>query len=159
MPPQWEQTNWPAHPAIEEFRRFFSFTNGHTEESVRRVSAAYMAAVSYLDCQIGKVITELQKYNLTEETRIIYSSDHGECLGARGLFGKFTLYDEAAAVPLIMAGPDVPSNKVVQTPVSLVDIFPTALDCVGAKFVDNDLPGDSLLKIANSSNIERTVLS
>ncbi|MEE3234635.1 MAG: sulfatase-like hydrolase/transferase [Candidatus Latescibacterota bacterium] len=159
MPPQWEPTNWPAHPAIEEFRRFFSFTNGHTEESVRRVSAAYMAAVSYLDCQIGKVITELQKYNLTEETRIIYSSDHGECLGARGLFGKFTLYDEAAAVPLIMAGPDVPSNKVVQTPVSLVDIFPTALDCVGAKFVDNDLPGDSLLKIANSSNIERTVLS
>ena len=161
LPPQWEPTNWPTHPAIEEFRRFFSFTDGHTEESIRRVSSAYMAAISFLDQQIGAVMTELQQCGLAEETCIVYSSDHGECLGARGLFGKFTLYDEAAAIPLVMAGPGVPSNKVVETPVSLVDIFPTAIDCVGANLVDEGLPGSSLFKIANNSNtdIERTVLS
>ncbi len=159
LPPQWETTNWPTHPSIMEFRRFFSFANGHTEESIRRVSAAYMAAVSFLDYQIGTVIAELQKSGLAGETRIIYSSDHGECLGARGLFGKFTLYDEATAVPLIMAGPDVPQNKVVKTPVSLIDIFPTAIDCVGATLVDNNLPGNSLFEIANNSDNERTVLS
>ena len=46
---------------------------------------------------------------------------------SRGILGKFTLYNEAAA------GPDVPKGKVVQTPVSFVDCFPTALECVGAR--------------------------
>ncbi|MFT5090284.1 MAG: choline-sulfatase, partial [Planctomycetota bacterium] len=86
-------------------------------------------------------------------------SDHGECLGARGLFGKFTLYDEAASVPMIAAGPDVPAGKVVNTPVSLVDIFPTALEGLGAEMVDEDLPGRSLWQLANEDDQERTVLS
>jgi choline-sulfatase len=159
LPPQWTPDTWPDHPVIDYFRRFFSMENGHDEETVRRVAAAYMGTTTYLDQQIGKVLNALEKLGLTDDTRIIYSSDHGECLGARGLFGKFTLYDEAASVPLIMAGPDVPVGKVVETPVSLVDIFPTALECVGVKQVDEDLPGRSLWQLANESDQERTVLS
>ncbi len=159
LPPQWTPGTWPQHPVMDYFRRFFSFDDGQDEETVRRVTAAYMGTTTYLDQQIGKVLNALEEHGLKDETRVIYSSDHGECLGARGLFGKFTLYDEAAAVPLIVAGPDVPVGKVVNTPVSLVDIFPTTLECLGAERVDEDLPGRSLWQLANEEDQERTVFS
>ena len=101
----------------------------------------------------------LDALGLSDGTRVVYSSDHGECLGARGLFGKFTMYDESAAVPLIAAGPDVPEGHVVEAPVSLVDMFPTALECVGADPAEAELTGRSLWQIANEGNTERTVLS
>ncbi|MCB0142297.1 MAG: sulfatase-like hydrolase/transferase, partial [Caldilineaceae bacterium] len=52
------------------------------------------------------------------------------------MYGKFTMYDESVGVPFLAAGPDVPQGKVVNTPVSLLDIFPTALECVGAQAAD-----------------------
>ncbi len=159
LPPQWTPDTWPTHPALDYFRQFFSMEDGHDEETVRRVTAAYMGTTTYLDQQVGAVLGALDTLGLSDDTRVVYSSDHGECLGARGLFGKFTLYDEAAAVPLIIAGPDVPQGNVVETPVSLVDIFPTALECVGAEATDDDLPGRSLWQTANEDDAERTVLS
>ena len=159
LPPQWTPDTWPQHPALNYFRRFFSFEGGQDEETVRRVTAAYYGTTTYLDQQIGKVLGALDNCGLTDNTRVLYTSDHGECLGARGLFGKFTLYDEAVAVPMIIAGPDVQEGKVVQTPVSLVDSFPTALECVGAEQVDEDLPGRSLWQIAQEDDRERTVFS
>ena len=152
-------TRGPTHPALDYFRRFFRFDQGHSEETGRRVAAAYYGTTTYLDQQIGRVLGALDEYDLADSTRVLYTSDHGECLGARGIFGKFTLYDEAAAVPMIAAGPDVPEGKVVQTPVSLVDCFPTALECVGAKLIDEDLPGRSLWQIAQEDDQERTVFS
>ena len=159
LPPQWTPETWPTHPVIDYFRQFFSMEDGHDEETVRRVTAAYMGTTTYLDQQVGAVLNALETLGLSDDTRVVYSSDHGECLGARGLFGKFTLYDEAAAVPLIIAGPDVPTGKVVETPVSLVDLFPTALECVGAEGQEDDLPGRSLWQTANEGDAERTVLS
>ena len=159
LPPQWAPGTWPDHPALDYFRRFFRFDQGHSEETVRRVTAAYYGTTTYLDRQIGRVLAALDDYGLTGSTRVLYTSDHGECLGARGIFGKFTLYDEAAAVPMIMAGPGVPEGKVVRTPVSLVDCFPTALECVGAELIDADLPGRSLWRMAQENDHERTVFS
>ena len=97
--------------------------------------------------------------NLRESTRIIYTSDHGEHLGARGIFGKFTMYEEASAIPFILSGPDVPAGKVVDTPVSLIDCFPTVLEAVGcaAAAADADLPGASLWDIAADDDRDRTV--
>ena len=73
----------------------------------------------------------LEETGLAESTRIIYTSDHGESMGRRGLWGKFTLYEESAAVPLILAGPGVPAGQVSDDPVSLVDCHPTILEAVG----------------------------
>ena len=69
------------------------------------------------------------------------------------------MYEDAAAVPFLMAGPDVPSGKVVATPVSLIDSFPTILEGVGARQTeaDADLPGESLWAIAQDGNRDRTV--
>lgn len=159
--PQSRREEWPDHPAIAYFRRFFGFAEPLEEEIVRKMIAAYYGVCTYLDQQIGRVLEQVEALRLAENTRILYTSDHGECMGARGLFGKFTMYEEAAAVPLILAGPDVPAGKVVKTPVSLVDSFPTILEAVGAQSTeaDHDLPGRSLWQIAQEPDQDRTVFS
>lgn len=161
MPPQWRRVDWPHHPDLDYFRQFFGIRDGFDEEDIRKVIAAYYGAITHVDLQIGRVLQALEANGLAENTRIIYTSDHGESRGARGLFGKFTMYEEAAAVPLIMAGPDLPAGAACQTPVSFVDLFPTVLECVGvaAKPEDGDLPGESLWRIAQEADAERTVLS
>jgi choline-sulfatase len=161
LPPQWQPEDWPGHPAIDYFRRFFDFAEPFDEAVIRNLAAAYYGVCTYLDQQIGTVLNRLEQLGLNQATRIIYTSDHGESLGARGLFGKFTMYDESAAIPLILAGPDVPAGRVVNTPVSLVDGFPTVLEAVGAipDPEDAGLPGESLWNIAQEPDRERTILS
>jgi choline-sulfatase len=161
LPSQWQSDKWPTHPALDYFRRFFHFDRPFEESEIRRLTAAYYAVCTHLDRQIGRVLGALSSTDLENNTRVIYTSDHGESLGARGLFGKFTMYEEAASVPLILAGPDVPIEHVCETPVSLVDCFPTVVDCVGATTHNDDLslPGASLWPIAQSENADRTVFS
>ena len=161
LPPQWSEADWPRHPAIEECRRVLNHTEPFDEVTVRKMIAAYWGACTYLDQQIGRVADALEANKLFDSTRIIYTSDHGETAGARGLFGKHTMYDESAAVPLVLAGPDVPSNRVVTTPVSLVDCFPTVLDGLASEpaFEDADLPGRSLWQIAREEDVDRIVFS
>lgn len=161
MPPQWRAEEWPAHPAMSYFRHFFGFDPQFEEDEIRRMNAAYYGACTWLDQQIGRVLNELDELGLSAATRVIYSSDHGEHRGSRGIYGKFTMYEESAGVPFIAAGPDVPQGAVVNTPISLIDIFPTALECVGAAPSDEDadLLGQSVWQIANAPDRERFVFS
>ena len=161
MPPQWHDATWSRHPAYEYMRRFFSSEQPYAEATIRRLHAAYYGICTFLDAQIGAVLAALDALQLRDSTRIIYSSDHGEHLGARGIYGKFTMYEEAAAVPLILAGPDVPAGKVTHTPVSLVDCHPSVLQALGcpAQAADSELPGESLWELAASPDRERTVFA
>ena len=160
LPPQWQFDDWPQHPVIDHMRRFFSFDQPFPEATIRRLNAAYYGMCSYLDAQIGRVLATLRDAGLESSTRILYTSDHGEHLGGRGIFGKFSMYDESARVPLILAGPDVPASKTIKTPVSLIDCFPSVLAAVAcpADEADADLPGQSLWDIARSENTDRSVL-
>jgi choline-sulfatase len=128
---------------------------------VRRAIAAYFGLVSFLDDNVGKVLRALEEAGLSANTRVIYSTDHGDNLGTRGLWGKSTMYEESAGVPLILAGPDVPAGHAHDVPVTLADGFPTILQALGATPDprDRDLPGFSLLEIARGRVPERTILS
>lgn len=161
MPPQWRAEEWPDHPAMDYFRRFFAYDVPFSEQELRQLAAVYYATVTYLDRQIGRVLDALEELGLAASTRVIYTSDHGEALGARGMVGKFDLYDESAAVPLIAAGPDIPIGRVVETPVSLVDLYPTVLESAGIDPTaeERTFPGRSLWQIARSPDQDRTVLS
>ena len=103
----------------------------------------------------------LEDTGLSDKTRVIYASDHGENLGARGLWGKSNLYRESVDIPLLMAGPGI-SQGVCETPVSLLDLSVTIVDSLG---LDNaealpGRPGRSLLEIAASpADPERPVFS
>jgi len=158
MPPQWRQEEWPDHPAMDYFRRYFDFTEPFSEPVVRNMIRAYYGVTEFLDGQIGSVLDAMRGVGLVDSTRVLYTSDHGECMGARGIFGKFTMYEESAGVPLILSGPDVPEGGEVATPVSLVDSHPTILESVGIE-TDEERPGRSLWQMAQQPDRDRTVFS
>lgn len=161
LPTQWRKDEWPDQPALDYLRHYFGWEDGFTADEICNAVATYYAMCTYVDQQIGQVLTALDQLGLREQTRVIYTSDHGAMMGAKGLWGKFTMYEEAAALPFLMAGPDVPQGKVVNTPISLVDCFPTILAAVGAQPSpeDRQLPGESLWEIAQEPDRERTIFS
>jgi len=151
----------PRHPFIDAMRKCLCFDEPFDEPMVRRAIAAYFGLTSFLDDNIGKILRALEETGLARDTRIVYSSDHGDNLGTRGLWGKSTMYEESAGIPMLMAGPDVPAGKVCDTPVTLADGFPTFIHALGARPDprDRDLPGASLLDIAQGKIAQRTILS
>ena len=158
MPPQWRRQDWPDHPALAHFRYRFNWDDALTEDEIRRATITYYALCSYVDRNVRQVLNALESNQLTDFTRIIYSSDHGAMLGARGHFNKLTMYEQAAAIPMILAGPEVPAGRACGTTVSLVDCFPTVLDGVDAPLAPEDgvLPGESLWQIASEAEHDRT---
>jgi choline-sulfatase len=151
----------PRHPFIDAMRKCLCFDESFDEAMVRRAITAYFGLVSFMDNNVGTVLAALEAAGLADNTRVVYSTDHGDNLGTRGLWGKSTMYEESAGIPLICAGPDIPAGGVCDTPVSLVDSFQTFIQALGAKPDprDSDLPGASLLDIAQGMVPKRTILS
>ena len=147
-PSQYAQDERPRHPFLDAMRGCMHYDAGFSDAAmVRRAITAYFGLVSFLDHNIGRVLAALEEAGLMGETRVIYSSDHGDNLGARGMWGKSTMFEESAGIPLIVAGEGVPAGRVSDVPVTLADAFPTILQCVGAIAHADDagLPGQSLL--------------
>lgn len=151
LPPLFRPQERPTHPSLDHLRRIMGFRAMDDEEALRRITACYYALVTHLDRQIGLVIKAADELGMLENTRIIYTSDHGEALGAHGLFGKANLLEPGAGVPLLMCGPDVPAAHVETTPVSHVDLYPTIVEGAGlaASPAEADLPGHSLHRMAS----------
>ena len=143
-------SGYKRHPWVEVLSQRQPHANGLTPEKSRIAQAAYLGLCSFVDAQIGRVLSVLDSAGLTDNTRVIYVSDHGENAGARGLWGKSVLYEESTGIPLIMAGPDIAGGAVCETPVSLVDLRPTIVEAAGLGAQDQpaDLPGRSLFDIA-----------
>ena len=139
----------PDHPWLVAFRKCYPYDN-FTDETTRIALASYFGLVSFLDNNVGKILDSLDAAGLADNTRILYVSDHGDNMGERGLWGKSTLYEESAGIPMIAAGPGIPSGRVSATPVSLVDVYPTVIDAMGLVPDGTDRPGRSLLEIANN---------
>lgn len=162
LPKQYALDERPKHPALEIYRKIWSTTDEFDEETLRKAVAAYYGLCTFMDDQIGAVLKVLEETGLSKNTRIIYTSDHGDTLGDHGVWFKSTMYEGSVGVPFIMSGPDLPQNKVLDTPISLVDSFPTILESVGAKAEeeDHDLPGTSLIPIAKGeTNPDRVMFS
>jgi choline-sulfatase len=151
----------PQHPFIDAMRKCLCYDEAFDEPMVRRAVAAYMGLVTFLDSNVGKILRAVEAAGLAETTRIVYATDHGDNLGTRGMWGKSTMYEESAGIPLILAGPDVPQGNVCDTPVTLADGFPTFIHALGARTDERDvgLPGHSLLDIAQGLVPKRTILS
>ena len=121
--------NIPA-PALASTKPYPLF--GATVDETRRAKQAYYAAISFVDAQIGRVIAALDRLGLSDNTVIIFWSDHGYHLGEHGLLMKQSCFEESARVPLIIAAPGRKSaGKVAPRPVELIDLYPTLADLTG----------------------------
>jgi len=117
----------------------------------KTIKRAYYATTSFMDAQIGRVLDKLKATGLDKNTIIVFTSDHGYHLGEHGHWQKQTLFNDATRVPLIIAGPGIPKNKKIEeSPVELVDLYPTLMDLVNIntpKFVQ----GKSLVPLLQNS--------
>jgi choline-sulfatase len=157
MPVQWQPNKRPKHPAVEYLLWMNSLDDGIEEELLRRVIAGYCALISHVDDQIGTVLQEAESLGLMGNTRILYTSDHGEAAGNHGILGKAINYEHSINVPLIMSGPGIPHGQVIDQTSSHVDLFHTIVESVGAKLSDEDqsLMGTSLWPAINGSEEKR----
>jgi choline-sulfatase len=161
LPVQYRPEHWSRHPVLELKRRQEALDAPFDEKAIRTAMRAYYGLVSFLDEQIGLVLAALREAGLEGDTRIVYSTDHGEMLGEHGLWWKSAMYESAVAVPLLVAGPDVPAGTVVGTNAMLVDVFPSIVEAVGAERRPEDaaLPGRSLWALAREADRPRTAFS
>ncbi len=101
------------------------FHRGATEEQRRHLYRGYLACVSHMDEQLGRVLGALAETGLASTTRVAFVADHGYHLGEQGQWDKMMLLDPALRVPMILAGPGIPEGRVCGAVVESFDLFPT----------------------------------
>jgi choline-sulfatase len=146
LPAGFRRGERPEHPAMQYLRRMDGMLDMNDEAALRRIAAGYFGLITHMDEQVGAVLKAAEDLGLLANTRIAYTSDHGELFGALGLLGKKNLYEGGIGVPLMIAGPGVPHGKVSRQIASHVDLFPTLVEGAGATLTDadRDLRGVSL---------------
>lgn len=104
-----------------------------------KIIQAYLACVSFVDYEVGRVLNALENSKYAENTVIVLWSDHGYRLGEKGTFAKHALWEEATNAPLIFAAPKLPKGKVINTPAEMLSIYPTLLNlCELPKYERNE---------------------
>ncbi len=111
------------------------------EEAIRRARRAYFGSCSYVDSKIGELRKTLKDCGLADNTIIVFSGDHGDMLGERGLWYKMHWFEMAARVPLIIHAPQRFGAGRVKASVSTLDLLPTMVELAGGT-VDPRLPLD-----------------
>jgi arylsulfatase A-like enzyme len=121
---------------------------GVDENLLREIKAYYYASISFIDYQVGRILSELETQGELDNTLILWSSDHGEFLGDYNCFGKRSFLNSAASIPMIMRLPGrFPPGLAVKTPASLVDVYPTFLSAAGCA-IPSEIDGMDLAQLA-----------
>ncbi|HEY8589269.1 MAG TPA: choline-sulfatase [Naasia sp.] len=134
--------------------------------SLRTLRRAYYAALSYVDAKVGELVAALEGSGELDRTVILFTSDHGDMLGERGMVQKRCFYEFSARVPFTLTLPDgAHAGTSVRQPVSLIDVLPTLLDLAGvAEQRRAPIDGRSVLPLLGeeadgSAHEERTIFS
>lgn len=114
-----------------------------TDEDRRDFLRAYLAGVSFMDAQVGRLLDTLDRLELWDNTIVIFLGDHGYHLGERSWWNKNTLFDRSCHAPLIIAAPGAQQGQACRQPVEFVDLYPTIVDYCGVD-VPHPLAGKSL---------------
>lgn len=157
LPKTWNAPDRLDHPALAYLAWMNQLSDGIDEDFARQAYAGYCALITHTDRQIGAVMDAAESLGLMDNTRLIYTSDHGEAITAHGILGKANLYEHSVGVPLLMSGPGIPRDEVVTAPVSHVDLFPTIFEMFGFGSLseEGDYLGKSLFYTLQASTEER----
>lgn len=115
-----------------------------TDEHTRLARHAYYGALSYVDDKVGQLLHALEAGGLRDDTLVLFTSDHGDMLGERGLWYKMTFFEWSARVPMLFHAPARFAPRRVAQPVSLLDLLPTLLDLANA-----GQPADNAVALAD----------
>jgi arylsulfatase A-like enzyme len=125
----------------------------------RNLVRAYLASISFVDAQVGRVLDALDASGAAGNTIVVLWSDHGFHLGEKGITGKNTLWERSTRSPMIIAGPTIATNATCRRPAELLDIFPTLLELCDVKTPQRssglELEGQSLAPQLRNPNAAR----
>jgi arylsulfatase A-like enzyme len=124
---EWQQ----AEALLDRQRLPIQLFFGITPDEYRSIKQRYLGLVTLIDQSIGAILGCLERCGLSEDTVVVHTSDHGDSLGAHRLFGKETMFEEAARVPWLIRLPGQTRQKMISHPVSHIDFVPTLLDLLG----------------------------
>jgi arylsulfatase A-like enzyme len=139
---EWQQ----AEAVLDRERLPTQLFFGITPEEYRSIKQRYLGLVTLVDQSIGAILGCLERFDLTDNTIVVHTSDHGDSLGAHHLFGKEVMFEEAARVPLLVRLPGQTPGKIVPRPVSHIDFVPTLLDLLSQP-THSQCAGNSLLPL------------
>lgn len=98
----------------------------------KQAMQAYYASISFADAQLGRILEALDRAGLSENTIVVFTSDHGYHMGEHGYYQKTTLFENATHVPLIIAGPGVKeAGKATKSLAEMIDFYPTLAELCG----------------------------
>ena len=142
--------SWYLNWKLPEPRLSWCVENDSWKSLVR----SYLACISFVDSQVGRVLDALDRSGQADNTIIVLWSDHGYHLGEKLITGKNTLWERSTHVPLVFAGPGISSNAVCDEAVELLDIFPTLNELCDLGTIA-DLEGHSLAPQLRNAQTER----
>ncbi|MCP4639267.1 MAG: sulfatase-like hydrolase/transferase [bacterium] len=119
---------------------------GMSVEQQREVLAAYCATVAYMDAQVGKVLDELERLGLADDTIVVFMSDHGYNLGQHTCWQKLSLFEDSVRVPFIVATPGQKGKRTCQRVIELLDLYPTLAEVCGLD-LPHELHGESFARL------------
>ncbi|QEG02231.1 Arylsulfatase [Stieleria maiorica] len=122
------------------------FSGGAASDALREMHHGHLAAISYLDAQVGRVLDELDALGLRDDTIVVLWSDHGLHLGEHGLTRKTTAFELDARIPLIIDAPKHPAAGRTKALVELLDLYPTLAELAGLQ-APEDVEGVSLMPL------------
>jgi arylsulfatase len=143
---------------VRLFQRAY-YAQGHsglplrTEADWRRMIANYWGLCSLVDTHVGTILDTLEACGLSENTIVVYTSDHGDMMGSHRLLAKCVMYEEAVRVPLLVRLPWQRTSRRVSAPVSQIDVVPTLLDLMGQS-LPGHLQGRSLRPLIEGDSSE-----
>jgi len=136
------------HPVVRAYREHDECRTFAREDVVRHVRPTYMGLIAQVDYHLGRVLDALEAMGRSRDTLIVFTSDHGEFSGDRGLGEKELLYDEIVRVPLVILDPDSSADatrgRSESRIVESIDLLPTFIEALGIPGSPHRVEGNSL---------------
>jgi arylsulfatase A-like enzyme len=121
-----------SDPTMYKFRAEGSRVPDQSDEQLAHMTANYYGMISQIDHNVGRMLEALEQYGLTQDTLVVYTTDHGELLGNHGLYLKHPIpYEDLLRIGMVVRGPGVGAGQVVRDPVSTLDLAATFHDYSG----------------------------
>ncbi len=118
----------------------------------KEIKEAYFATTTFMDAQVGRILKKLKQTGLDKNTIVVFTSDHGYHLSEHGHWQKQTLFENSTRIPLIFSGPGIEQGKRTNSPVEMIDIYPTIMELTGIDAPDHVI-GKSLKPIFEDLNL------
>ena len=156
--PDLSDIDLPAHPTLDPSQPAWAHHDAVPQTSpyepvdddvARQWRLYYRASMAWMDSQLGRVLDELDRQGLANDTLVVLHSDHGWSLGEHGEYQKFTNFEHGTRVPLIVRAPWIQESKGAKSSAlaELVDVFPTIAEAAGVPATSQQLDGVSLVPI------------